>query len=40
VLVAVLAALTGWLGFRAYQAHQADQQRKLFLEVGRQERST
>jgi len=36
VAVVVLAGLTGWLGFRAYKSHQADQQRKLFLEVGRQ----
>jgi len=34
--VVVLAGLTGWLGFRAYQTYQADQQRKLFLQVGRQ----
>ncbi len=31
-----LAALVGWLGFRAYQSHRADQQRSLFLQVGRQ----
>ena len=36
VVVVALAALTGWLGFRAYQSHQADQQRKRFLQVGRQ----
>lgn len=36
VLVVVLAGLTGWLGYRAYQSHQADEQRKLFLQVGRQ----
>jgi len=36
VLVVALAGLTGWLGFRAYQSHQADEQRKLFLQVGRQ----
>jgi Mce-associated membrane protein len=35
-LVVALAGLTGWLGFRAYQSHQADVQRKLFLQVGRQ----
>ena len=35
-LVVALAALTGWLGFRAYQSHQADEQRNLFLQVGRQ----
>src|ERR1700704_3463615 len=36
VVVVALAGLTGWLGFRTYQSHQADQQRKLFLQVGRQ----
>jgi Mce-associated membrane protein len=36
VLVVALAALTGWLGFRAYESHKADQQRKLFVQVGRQ----
>jgi Mce-associated membrane protein len=36
VLVVVLAGLTGWLGYRTYKSHQADEQRKLFLEVGRQ----
>ncbi|GAC1406547.1 MAG: hypothetical protein NVSMB60_26460 [Mycobacterium sp.] len=36
VLVVVLAGLTGWLGFRTYKSHQADEQRKLFLQVGRQ----
>jgi Mce-associated membrane protein len=35
-LVVVLAGLTGWLGFRTYQSHQADEQRKLFVQVGRQ----
>lgn len=35
-LVVALAGLTGWLGFRAYESHQADEQRKLFLQVGRQ----
>ena len=35
-LVVALAGLTGWLGFRAYQSHQADEQRKLFVQVGRQ----
>jgi Mce-associated membrane protein len=35
-LVVVLAGLTGWLGFRTYQSHRADEQRKLFLQVGRQ----
>jgi Mce-associated membrane protein len=36
VLVVVLAGLTGWLGYRTYKSHQADEQRKLFLQVGRQ----
>src|SRR6476646_8822289 len=35
-LVVVLAGLTGWLGFRTYQSQQADEQRRLFLQVGRQ----
>ena len=36
VLVVTLGGLVGWLGFRAYQSHQVDEQRKLFLQVGRQ----
>jgi Mce-associated membrane protein len=36
VVLLVLGGLTGWLGFRAYQSHQADEQRTLFLQVGRQ----
>jgi Mce-associated membrane protein len=36
VLVLALSGLTGWLGFRAYQAHTAEQDRNLFLQVGRQ----
>jgi Mce-associated membrane protein len=36
IAVVGLAALTGWLGFRTYQSHQAEAQRSLFLEVGRQ----
>ena len=35
-MVVGLAALTGWLGFRTYQSQQAEAQRSLFLEVGRQ----
>jgi Mce-associated membrane protein len=31
-----LAGLGGWLGYRAYQSHQAQQQRDLFVQVGRQ----
>ena len=36
VLVLALGGLTGWLGFRAYESRQAEQQRQLFLQVGRQ----
>lgn len=36
VLVLALGGLTGWLGFRAYQSKQHDDQRKVFLQVGRQ----
>ena len=36
VVVVALAATAGWLGFRAYQSHQAQAQRQLFLQVGRQ----
>jgi Mce-associated membrane protein len=36
VLVVALAGLTGWLGFRAYQSHKAEEQRNLYLQVGRQ----
>jgi Mce-associated membrane protein len=36
VLVVALAALTGWLGFRTYESHKADEQHKMFLQVGRQ----
>ncbi|WP_369830162.1 hypothetical protein [Mycobacterium sp. E1747] len=36
VICVALAALVGWLGFRAYQSHQAQEQRALFLQVGRQ----
>jgi Mce-associated membrane protein len=35
-MVVGLAALTGWLGFRTDQSQQAEAQRSLFLEVGRQ----
>jgi Mce-associated membrane protein len=34
--VVVLAALVGWLGFHAYQSRQAQHQRELFVQVGRQ----
>jgi len=36
VVVLALGGLTGWLGYNAYNSYRADEQRKLFLEVGRQ----
>jgi Mce-associated membrane protein len=36
MVVVSLAGLVGWLGFRVHQSHPAEQQRQLFLEVGRQ----
>jgi Mce-associated membrane protein len=36
VVVVALGGLVGWLGFRAYHSHQADVQRNVFLQVGRQ----
>lgn len=36
IVVVALAAGVGWLGFRAYQSHQAQAQRQLFIQVGRQ----
>lgn len=36
VAVVALTATIGWLGFRAYQSHQAQAQRQLFVQVGRQ----
>jgi Mce-associated membrane protein len=33
---AVLAALVGWLGFRAYEAHTIEAQRSLFVVAARQ----
>ena len=36
VVVLALGGTVGWLGFRAYQSHQAQAQRQLFLQVGRQ----
>ncbi len=35
-VVLVLAAVCGWLGYRAWQGHRADQQRALFIEVAKQ----
>ncbi|HKI40315.1 MAG TPA: Mce protein [Mycobacterium sp.] len=36
VIVATLAGLAGWLGYRAYQKHEAQIQRDLFVQVARQ----
>jgi Mce-associated membrane protein len=36
LMVIALAALTAWLGWQAQQSHKAEQDRALFLEVGRQ----
>ncbi|BBZ32199.1 tetratricopeptide repeat protein [Mycolicibacterium confluentis] len=36
VLVVALGGVVGWLGWRANESRQADQQRDLFLQVGRQ----
>jgi len=36
VTVLALGGLVGWVGWRAYQSHQAEQQRALFLQVGKQ----
>ena len=36
VVAVILAALVGWVGVDAYQSHQAQQQRELFIQVGRQ----
>ena len=36
VAVVALAALCGWLGFRAYQSRSAADERNMFLQVGRQ----
>jgi Mce-associated membrane protein len=35
-IVAALAGTVGWLGFRANQSHQAQAQRQMYLQVGRQ----
>ena len=36
LLAAVLAGLTGWLGYRAYEEHEAQAQRDLFVQTARQ----
>jgi Mce-associated membrane protein len=35
LIVATLAGLTGWLGYRAYQKHEAQAQRDLFVQTAR-----
>lgn len=35
-LVLALAGLVGWMGWRSYETRQAQQQRELFIQVGRQ----
>jgi Mce-associated membrane protein len=36
VIVVTLSVLVGWLGLRAHQVQQAQKQRELFLQAGRQ----
>jgi Mce-associated membrane protein len=36
VALVVLSSLTGWLGYRAHQSQTSQQQRNLFVQVGRQ----
>jgi Mce-associated membrane protein len=36
LIVATLAGLTGWLGYRAYEKHEAQAQRDLFVQTARQ----
>ncbi|KQH75197.1 Mce protein [Mycobacterium gordonae] len=36
LVVAALAGLTGWLGYRAYQEREAQAQRDLFVQIARQ----
>lgn len=36
LIIALLAGLVGWLGYRTYQSHEVQQQRAQFLEAGRQ----
>lgn len=35
-VVVILTGLVGWLSYHAYQTHEVQQQRRQFLEVGRQ----
>lgn len=34
--VLALTGLVGWLGYRTYESHRAEEQRNVFLQVGRQ----
>jgi Mce-associated membrane protein len=36
LIVATLAGLAGWLGYRAYEKHEAQAQRDLFIQTARQ----
>jgi len=36
VIVIALGGVVGWLGYQTYRGYQADQQRALFLQVGKQ----
>jgi Mce-associated membrane protein len=36
VIVVALGGLVGWLGYQTYRGYQADKQRALFLQVGKQ----
>jgi Mce-associated membrane protein len=36
LIVATLAGLAGWLGYRAYEKHQAQARRDLFVQIARQ----
>jgi Mce-associated membrane protein len=36
VVIVALTGLVGWLGWRSVESHRAEQQRQLFLQVGRQ----
>jgi len=36
VLVLALGGLAGWLGYQAHESRRAEQQRQVYLEVGRQ----
>jgi Mce-associated membrane protein len=36
LIVLALTGLSGWLGYHAYESREAQQQRNLFLQIGRQ----